>query len=127
LRKSYIKYILLGVVTLVGVGITTIIQRFQGIPYDLVGILILGFVWLLIVIAAYVFGEYRSKKATAIGGTTESVSQEENGSSLRTGLLVPTLLIGCVLALLVGFIVGKIAPSSSFHNTVLVEVKDRNL
>ena len=58
-----IKWIGLGVVAMVGLLITAIVQRYRGIPYDLVGILIVGVAWVLLVSVAYVLGKLLNKRA----------------------------------------------------------------
>src|SRR5881394_972102 len=61
-----IKLVGLGVLAMLGVALTAILQRIRGVPPDMLGILILGGTWLLIVFAAYAFGKLRRNRAPAI-------------------------------------------------------------
>lgn len=58
-----IKLIGLGVLAMLGLAVTAILQRWRGVPADVLGIIILGIAWLVIVFAAYAFGKLRRNRA----------------------------------------------------------------
>jgi hypothetical protein len=59
-RWDFIKWAAWGLLAVIGTLITALVQRWQGIPYDLVGVLIIGFVWLFILGLVFLATKLRS-------------------------------------------------------------------
>ena len=72
---DFIKWSVLGVLAMVGIAVTAIVQRWRGIPYDLLGILIVGGVWILALTIAYVIGRLWKRKSPPQSSDPPSATQ----------------------------------------------------
>lgn len=78
-----IKLVGLGVLAMLGLAVTSILQRLRGVPPDVRGIIILGIAWLVIVFVAYMFGKLRRNR------TLQGATNLQNHDAPHLAILLP--------------------------------------
>jgi hypothetical protein len=56
----------------IGTAVTSIIQRLRGVPQDVIGILLVAFLWLIALTVVYSVSWYKRKRAQPVSGTGEN-------------------------------------------------------
>jgi hypothetical protein len=63
--------------TVIGTFATTVIQRVQGLPQDVIGILLIAFLWLLVLTLVYSVSWYKRRRTQSIAETSKNETPQQ--------------------------------------------------